>query len=679
MKRFLTFFFLLLYLSLPHQLHSEAEESRKLFSKAYALFSQRNHSQAEDLFLKTLDLKSPLEDYSLYFLGMISLDRDNLSSARNYLAQLKQRFPQSVWSSHAQLQLAKISLAEKNYSKAIGELRTLRTGRVKKEFSDEALYLLGQIYEAKGELNQTYPLYQALRHSSPLSPWAAEARKEVKRLREQHPQPFGLTSPEALSDEGELLLREREYQEAERVYLKLLDLVPEGSLRPPFLMGLANVYRGSRRREEAISILGQIVREYPKSSEASNALYRLARIYWNRDDNLRALEHFKQLKERYPRSAFLDSAYFALARIYESLERPGEALRIYQNFSKIFPDSQLREAAAWRLAWIHYIQADYSRARTAFKGLAANKQGARYKTAALYWQARTAERIGRSEEAKQIFLQVLKGQEAGYYRERAARRLKKMGVVVEKRKATSPTLYPNPTSPLSPSVTFHLSRAQELAEISLDHLAVSELDKIKTLSSGDLSLNLILIREYARTRAYARSVALANQTHHPSDELERYRYPLAYWELIQKKADKRELDPYLILALIRQESLFDPKALSPASAFGLMQLLPSTAARVAAQLGLPAPQTESLFEPDLNLTLGTYYFKELLQRYSNNWIKAIAAYNAGENAVARWEKQILAADEEEFIERIPYGETRLYVKLVLRNHLNYKRIYNSQR
>ena len=110
-----------------------------------------------------------------------------------------------------------------------------------------------------------------------------------------------------------------------------------------------------------------------------------------------------------------------------------------------------------------------------------------------------------------------------------------------------------------------------------------------------------------------------------------------------------------------------------------MQLIPPTAARIAKQLGLPAPTQEALFEPETNLTLGTQYLKDLLQRYSNNWHKALAAYNAGEAAVDRWEKEIVTDDIEEFVERIPYVETRGYVKLVLRNQQIYKRLYDTQK
>jgi soluble lytic murein transglycosylase len=154
---------------------------------------------------------------------------------------------------------------------------------------------------------------------------------------------------------------------------------------------------------------------------------------------------------------------------------------------------------------------------------------------------------------------------------------------------------------------------------------------------------------------------------------------LAYWETIQKNAAKSGLDPYLILAMIRQESVFDPQALSPASAFGLMQLLPSTAGREAKRMGLPSPASEKLFDPDLNIMLGTQHLKGLLQLYSDNVVKAVAAYNAGKKTVDRWEREISVSDEEEFIERITYGETRLYVKLVLRNYRIYRELYGNHR
>jgi soluble lytic murein transglycosylase-like protein len=251
-----------------------------------------------------------------------------------------------------------------------------------------------------------------------------------------------------------------------------------------------------------------------------------------------------------------------------------------------------------------------------------------------------------------------------------------MGQPVEKKNIV--TTSPEPPPRRGAEGSFHLARAQKLAEISLNRLARAELDAIKA-EEDDLHLKLVLVQEYARNGAYDRSVILANQIPGFNKDLTHHRFPLAYWDSIQKKSQEHGLDPYLILALIRQESLFNPAALSSASAFGLMQLLPSTANRTATRIGLQRPEPRDLFDPELNLSLGIPYLKELLERYSHSLPKAIAAYNAGENAVDRWEKHLKAEDEDEFIERIPYGETRLYVKLVLRNHQSYRRIYDSGR
>ncbi len=676
MKKVLALLLHLLWLTHPGVTTSEPRDS---FSRAYTYFSQRDFSKAEDLFIEALNHGSVLEDYTLYFLGVISFNREALDSAHHYFHQLKKGFPESIWVPHANLHLAKISLKEGNDKQAIERLKALGIRRVNDPISNEALFLLGQTYADLGEFFRAASFYKGVRYRSPLSPWARRARKEVQSLREQHPQLLGLKKPRALLEEGKLLLLERDYNEAERVFQKLSDVASGEGFRLRSLTGLAKVYRRARKREKEIAVLAKIVQRYPGRTEAPDALYRFAEIFWNRNENLKALAEFKQLKERYPKSPLIDLADFASARIFESLDRPDEAMRLYRNFPKKHPYSALRERAAWRLAWIYYLQTSYSRAHDAFMQLATGIGAEQYRTAGLFWQARSAERMDRLEKAKQIYRQILSAQNDSYYSGPAAKALRKMGETVEKKKPAGGHLSPHSTPPLSPNISFHLSRAKKLAELSLHHLAVVELDEVKNHMSGIPALRMTLIQEYVRNRGFDRSVKLANQLYDPSGELKRYSYPLAYWETIQENAAKNGLDPYLILAMIRQESLFDPQALSPASAFGLMQLLPSTAGREAKRIGLPSPASEKLFDPDLNVMLGTQHLKGLLQLYSDSVVKAVAAYNAGKKTVDRWEREISASDEEEFIERITYRETRLYVKLVLRNYRIYKELYGSHR
>jgi soluble lytic murein transglycosylase len=679
-KRFNRLFVWLSFFFLCGPLGAQDKAPKDLFAEAYALYVKKDFDQAEAMFAVTLGREWPLEDYSLYYLSDMALARGDPQAAVQYLRQIPQRFPQSIWSLRAELGIAKTMLAAKDYSSAVEKVHQILNRSGEREISGEAMLVLARLNELQGNSKEAYGLYQDLRQSSPLSPWAAEARAQVKRLRQNQPQQFGLATAEALAEEADFLYRERQLDEAAQLYRRLLKQAPpRGRERVQLLKKLAQVYLDGRRREEAIPVLDEIVREHGASPEAPEAVYNLARVYWNRDENLKALDHFNQLQARYPQSSFNDFAHFASARIHETLGKPDEARRLYESFPAKYPNSQLRDDAAWTLGWLLYLQADYPGAHRVFKSIAEAGRARGFTSAALYWRGRTAERMGQLDEARAAFLRIAQSPEESYYTGPAIRRLERIGVGRPERASKRADLEAGNAPSLDRAGAFHLVRAQELADLALHELAVRELDALRSLAGLDPSVRLFLVRAYARNRAFARSVALASQFPEKAEELSRFRYPLAYWESIRSITEKTDLDPYLVVALIRQESLFDPRAVSPASAYGLMQLLPSTAARMAKQLSLDSFSAERLFDPELNLRLGTRYLTALLRQFPQSLPKAIAAYNAGENAVARWEKQIAAQDEEEFIERIPYAETRLYVKLVLRNHRIYSRIYNSHR
>ena len=340
-----------------------------------------------------------------------------------------------------------------------------------------------------------------------------------------------------------------------------------------------------------------------------------------------------------------------------------------QSLAKKPGDGQPREDAAWRAAWIYYLKKDDKNAHAAFKRLASDKDRMRWRTAALYWQARTAARMDQNEEAKQLFLAVLRDPEDTYYKVAAAAGYSALAHRRREESGLSPGRDVKPTS----------SRLRKRfifpgpgVSAGVQALAVAT-DEVKALGPEDLSLRCCSCAS-TRQRRYSRSVALAYQLQFPRSSIScAIPHPLAYGQ-VQTREETASIRP--IVSLIRQESLFDPRRFSPA-ALGLMQLLHSTATRTAARMSLPPPPRERLFEPEVNLTLGIHHLKELLQKYSNSLIKAIAAYNAGENAVSRWEARLAGVDDDEFIERIPYPETQLYVKLVLRNLRIYRNLYGE--
>ena len=153
-------------------------------------------------------------------------------------------------------------------------------------------------------------------------------------------------------------------------------------------------------------------------------------------------------------------------------------------------------------------------------------------------------------------------------------------------------------------------------------------------------------------------------------------YPTGYIPTIQHHAPSG-LDPYLVAGLIREESLYDTRAMSRVGALGLMQLMPTTARKVAHRLGFPSIDQDDLFNPDINIQLGSTYVGELLAQFKGNVVHAVAAYNAGPHVVRRWIAQDPKADPDEFVERISYRETRGYVKRVLGSYRVYRVLFDQ--
>ncbi|HWH79221.1 MAG TPA: tetratricopeptide repeat protein, partial [Candidatus Binatus sp.] len=392
-------------------LFAQANDPRDNFAKAYASYTNKNPAQAKELFQKTVEATYRLADYSLYYLARIAFDESNWDQSRNYLAQLRQRYPQSIWFNGAALLRAKIDIAEKKYALAAETLRQLRADKsAPRELADEALFLQAQVHEARGNLNRAFTIYRDLRDASPTSRWAASARKEQARVRNKLPDQFALNTIDAQADEADRLARERQVNDAEELYKKILAAVGDPTDRLRYLAKLAALYLSAGGRNDAMPTLEQIARDYPDSSEAPKALYQIGQIYWNRHENARAFEYFKAILEKYRSSGYADRALYASADIHEYFGRREEAIQSYSNVQEQFPKSTVRDDAIWRLAWLYYRNGEFQIAQATFNILTQSKNGP-FATASLYWQARIAEKLGDTETAKQLHRQIVNGGE----------------------------------------------------------------------------------------------------------------------------------------------------------------------------------------------------------------------------------------------------------------------------
>jgi soluble lytic murein transglycosylase len=349
-----------------------------------------------------------------------------------------------------------------------------------------------------------------------------------------------------------------------------------------------------------------------------------------------------------------------MGRIQQEVGAYDDAYASYTALAERYPSARVASEARWRSGWVRYLAGDYPAAAKVFGRLAGESER-ETRIAAEYWEARALDNIG-DPEAQTKLGHIAQEHGESFYGVLASARL---GIAAPPPDTSGleARLPPFPEALTGP----HADRARRYATLGLHRLAQRELDALAPSAS-----TASLVQAYAAVEAPGPALRLARGS---LGSERRYLYPLGYWEVVRPLAEARGLDPLLVAALIRQESLFVPDAVSPADAHGLMQLLPSTARDLAAASGTPPPDREALHRVAVNVDLGTSLLRRLLDRYGGSRVKALAAYNAGEDAVGRWEKRYAGRPDDEFVELITYRETRDYVKAVIQHYEIYRQLY----
>jgi soluble lytic murein transglycosylase len=338
-----------------------------------------------------------------------------------------------------------------------------------------------------------------------------------------------------------------------------------------------------------------------------------------------------------------------------------EALRIYQTVIKRFPSET--EDALWGVGWTYFLTGEYQRASEVFGRLYNTSNEPKY----LYWKTRSLEANGKKDLKND---QISTGKARDYYsvmlyvRTRASSEPSSLG---ETRKIVNP-ITPVKSTPL---VYKKNDRIEALLDLGLQKEALAEMVFLskKTSSIDDI---LYICAKSQELKEYSLSVRSAGKVPY-TDELHDFLYPLAHWDIVKSVSAKYAIDPLLVLAIVREESRFDPEARSPAGAIGLMQLMPHTALRLDNKLKLGINGARDLLDAKNNLHFGAYYLSNLVKEFGS-YPYAIAAYNAGEDIVRKWIQKGGYKSADEFIEDIPYDETRKYVKRVLTSFFEYKRV-----
>jgi soluble lytic murein transglycosylase len=647
-------------------------DKRAAFARTHESFRRGAFEQALPICTALVTQYPELIDYHLYCAGVSQARLGHDQEAETALTRLLGSYPQSVVAPAGQLELGTLLLRSGRVDQARWPLQQALTAP-DTATAQAARVVLAEADERSGDIAAAHAAFMRVRRDAVGSSAARAAKEHVRALRAAHPElsPAGVD----LAEEAHLLVAEHDYAAAKVAVEQLSQQAVAEVEMTDLLRVLADALYGLGETERALAVLREVADRFPASAAAPEVLFRRASILWNRDQDEAALEAFEEFRHRYPVQQHAAEALYATGRIHERAAHTTVALATYAELARRYPRSKLAGEARWRMGWIQYQSRNWQAAAKTFSELAGRIRGPQ-RNAAAYWQARSLEHVGRTSAARQLYREIISRDRNDYYAMWAERSL---GAPVPKQ-VTAERAVPEPVvpSPAPLTDTFHLTRWEELKATGVYELARGELAVIERDHGHDTAVTTYLLRAYQTVDGYAAALRLLRRLDGHAGlspvERERLLYPLAFWSTVSSETHDRGVDPLLVEALMRQESVFDPEARSPADAHGLMQLLPATAQAVATPSDGPVDRAD-LTRPELNIQLGVRYLSTLLTRFHGDVLKAAAAYNGGEAAVEKWERRFAALEADEFVEAISFRETRDYVKRVVTNYRTYQHLY----
>ena len=672
----------------------EAKRSRFLLALIHA--EQGKPEESIKLLEPLSKNYAEVEDYIRFYLIQAQAQSGKHEKVRDNVLELLQRSPETLLYAKLQLVLAEsqIQLGEKpagikTLKEAIQSISKDYNHQKFREFLPDLIFKLAEIQEQTGKQTEAYLNFRQLHIKYPNHEQMPEAETALKRLSAlEAVKEVPLTMREH-TDRIRGLLKNVRYKE---VIQETQKLQKENDLLPGrFYFFLARAHGGLRDRKSANKILQKFLKTYPHHAKVQNAKFDIGRNLWNLGKPIAGAKYFKEVTKDTPSSELAVKAQFFLGKIYEERKNFPEALKYYKTALEKYPNEGYAQWAGWRLGWVHYLDGKFENAFNKFQEAANRFPDKSFIEYNLYWSAKSAEKLNKKDVARDLYVKVAELYPYTFHGIRAKERLLALGV---KAPPESQTTKPSAKEknlqlgrPLGTREKFHHTRATELAQLGLNQDARNEIIELQKTVRKNLTGVLWLSQLYHQAQGYPESLRLLHlykdfttkpKEKNLSAKFWKHFFPLAYEEAVLSYAKSRKVDPYFVNGIIRQESLFDSQALSPAGARGLMQIMPATGKKLYTKTKLEKPfETDALFDPDLNIRLGVKYVSQLNKRFNRNGMHILISYNAGPHVLKKWLKRFgHLSDKDVFIESIPYPETRRYVKHVLRNLGIYKVLYS---
>jgi soluble lytic murein transglycosylase len=646
----------------------------------YAHVIDHEYAKAIDPLNRAKPLAGDLGDYVAYWLGTCYLQTGHQAEGLAVLSNFSATYPDSLLVRDAHLSYAGALLTERRAAEA-AEL--LEKDRLPARSDIELA--LGLAYAALGNNAKASDALENVYYNMPTAPEADAAYAELKKL----PSAAAATAAKRKT-RADLLMKAKRYNDAAEEYRDLAShATVEG--RPAAELALADALHRSGRNREAKAELTTLAGA--TAEQNAQRLYILGEVAWSSDENETFYHTVDQLRQAAPTSPWLEQALLSVANLHLVHREYDQALDAFRELQQRFPTGSRASYAHWKTAWLTLRLGRKEDAKKQFDEQIGMYPGANETSAALYWRARLAEEDSQPGMARAYYQKLSDRFRNYYYAELGRQRLQKLPEI-----ASSPGEYPllDHIPPLEhgekvtlsepPADDLHLQKAELLGNGGLVDFAVRELQAAASADAGANWGPAETAQLYTDTGHYDRAIEVMKRSVPSYFAVDIPTLPRVYWEALfprpywsdlKRFSVANGLDPYLVASLIRQESEFNPVAVSRANAVGLMQLLPKTGKIVAHQVDLKRYNPTELFTPAVNLQLGTRYFRGMVDKFGGSFEHALAAYNAGSDRVEEWMGQGPYRDSPEFVESIPFTETREYVQAILRNAAVYRQLYGA--
>jgi soluble lytic murein transglycosylase len=611
-----------------------------------------------------------LQEYATLYTGLSQLRLGLTTDARRTLDKLRENGHGYVVVA-ASLGSAEAAEASGDYAGAIAIYEQLSENKA--AASDDLFSRLGRAALVAGDRKKASDAFARVYYEFPLSANAEAAGDELERLdqgdRSDYKRDFGRAS---------VLFGARRYTDARAGFQAILEQTSRDD-REIASLRIAECDFFLGRYEAAREALKPYLDDASRKAEA-RFFYLSAFRELGQHDQYVVLT--RALVDDFPDSSWSEEALNNLGTHYILKNEDELAAQVFAELYRKFPRGPRAERAAWKAGWWSYKNGDYANTVTVFESAAGAFPRSDYRPSFLYWAARSHAKLGHRDEASSRLRLVHADYANSYYGRLAAQHLARRGDPTGIDRPVSASRQPvSSTAPRPPTE----SRIRALLAAGLYDDALNELRYAQRTWGGSPELDATIAWTYHQKGELRRAITLMRRVYPQfltaggqelPAEIQQVIFPLTYWTSIRRHSIARGLDPYIIAALIAQESTFDPKARSSANAWGLMQIVPSTGRRLARALKLGRFSTSMLTNPETNIRMGTLHFSQLVRQYGGAHY-ALASYNAGESRVVRWKAERPGLDDDEFIDDIPFPETQNYVKRILGTAEDYRRLYGE--